>query len=86
MTSKGLVCVTRPVEWSAMSTRILIVEDDRDIADLVAHYLGKAGFTTDVISAGRDALKAIVDRPPDLVVLDQDLHVRQVYLAGQPWH
>src|SRR5437867_10930626 len=53
-----------------MSTRILIVEDDRDIADLVAHYLGKAGFTTDVISAGRDALKAIVDRPPDLVVLD----------------
>jgi len=53
-----------------VSTRILIVEDDRDIADLVAHYLGKAGFATDVMSSGREALKAITDRPPDLIVLD----------------
>ena len=53
-----------------VSSRILIVEDDRDIADLVAHYLGKAGFTTDVMSSGREALKAIGDRPPDLLVLD----------------
>ena len=53
-----------------MSTRILIVEDDRDIAELVAHYLGKAGFTTDVLSSGRDALKAIAERPPDLLILD----------------
>jgi DNA-binding response OmpR family regulator len=54
----------------AMSARILIVEDDRDIADLVAHYLGKAGFTTEVLSSGREALDAITVRQPDLVVLD----------------
>src|SRR5882762_8627674 len=30
-----------------MSTRILIVEDDPDIAQLVARYLDKAGFVTD---------------------------------------
>jgi DNA-binding response OmpR family regulator len=53
-----------------VSTRILIVEDDRDIAELVAHYLEKAGFTTDVMSSGREALKAIAERPPDLIVLD----------------
>jgi DNA-binding response OmpR family regulator len=54
----------------AMPTRILVVEDDRDIADLIAHYLGKAGFTAEIIPSGGEALKAIADRPPDLVVLD----------------
>jgi two-component system alkaline phosphatase synthesis response regulator PhoP len=53
-----------------MNTRVLIVEDNRDIADLVARYLGKAGFTTDVISSGREALAAVADHPPDLVILD----------------
>jgi DNA-binding response OmpR family regulator len=53
-----------------MRARVLIVEDDRDIADLVAHYLGKAGFTTTVLASGRDALTAIRERPPDLVILD----------------
>ncbi len=53
-----------------MATRVLIVEDDRDIADLVARYLGKAGFTTEVLSSGRDALTAIAAHPPDLIVLD----------------
>ena len=53
-----------------MATRVLIVEDDRDIADLVAHYLGKAGFTTQVLSSGREALAAIAAVPPDLIVLD----------------
>ena len=49
-----------------MRARVLIVEDDRDIADLIARYLGKAGFATDVLSSGRDALTAIRERPPDL--------------------
>ena len=53
-----------------MSTRILIVEDDPDIAELVAHYLDKAGFTTERIVSGRDALAAIAAKLPDLVVLD----------------
>ncbi|MEP7304145.1 MAG: response regulator transcription factor [Acidobacteriota bacterium] len=53
-----------------MPARVLIVEDDRDIAALVAHYFGKAGFTTDVLSSGREALAAIRERPPDLVILD----------------
>ena len=53
-----------------MNTRILIVEDDPDIAELVARYLDKAGFTTECVVSGRDALTAIAARPPDLLVLD----------------
>src|SRR5216110_1722662 len=54
----------------AMSPRILIVEDDPDIAELVAHYLDKAGYVSDRIASGRDAVAAIAARPPDLVILD----------------
>ncbi len=50
--------------------RIVIVEDDADIAGLVARYLEKAGMATEVISTGRQALAAIRAQPPDLVVLD----------------
>src|ERR1035437_9995347 len=53
-----------------MPSRILVVEDDPDIAQLVARYLEKAGFTTDVIASGRDALGAFAARPPDLLILD----------------
>jgi two-component system, OmpR family, alkaline phosphatase synthesis response regulator PhoP len=55
---------------AAMAARILIVEDDPDIAELVARYLGKAGFTTDCAAGGGQALAAIAAEPPDLLVLD----------------
>jgi DNA-binding response OmpR family regulator len=51
-------------------TRILVVEDDRDIAELVGRYLEKAGFAVEILASGRDALAALADRPPDLLVLD----------------
>jgi two-component system, OmpR family, alkaline phosphatase synthesis response regulator PhoP len=53
-----------------MATRILIVEDDPDIAELVARYLDKAGFATERAASGREAMQAISERPPELVVLD----------------
>jgi DNA-binding response OmpR family regulator len=56
--------------WALMSTRILIVEDDPDIAELVARYLDKAGFETAHAATGRDALKAIAADPPHVVILD----------------
>jgi len=51
-------------------TRVLVVEDDPDIAQLVVHYLSKAGFTAETVSGGREALSVISARPPDLLVLD----------------
>jgi DNA-binding response OmpR family regulator len=53
-----------------MASRILIVEDDPDIAELVARYLDKAGFTTERTASGREALAAVTARLPDLMVLD----------------
>jgi two-component system, OmpR family, alkaline phosphatase synthesis response regulator PhoP len=53
-----------------VSGRIVVVEDDPDIAELVGRYLERAGYTTDRIASGRDALHAVVGRPPDLIVLD----------------
>jgi len=53
-----------------MTTRVVVVEDDPDISELVGRYLDKAGYKTERIASGRDALEAIVARPPDLVVLD----------------
>src|SRR5438445_12566502 len=55
---------------AGMAARILIVEDDPDIAELVARYLDNAGFTTERAASGRDALTSISARPPDLLVLD----------------
>ena len=53
-----------------MSTRVLVVEDDPDISELVARYLDKAGYTTTRVTSGRDALDAVRSKPPDLIVLD----------------
>jgi len=49
---------------------VLVVEDDSDIAELVARYLEKAGYTTARVSSGRDALDAVRAKAPDLIVLD----------------
>jgi DNA-binding response OmpR family regulator len=51
-------------------SRILIVEDDHDIAGLVELYLKKAGHAPEVVSSGDEALARIRQTPPDLVVLD----------------
>ena len=50
--------------------RILIAEDDRDIADLVAHYVRKAGWEAHVADAGNKALSYARSNPVDLVLLD----------------
>ena len=49
---------------------ILVAEDDRDISDLIAHYLKKAGWTTHVAAAGDQALAYIRNHPVDAVILD----------------
>ncbi len=49
---------------------ILVVEDERDIADLVKYHLEKAGLVARVVGDGKQALDLIVRDRPDLVVLD----------------
>jgi DNA-binding response OmpR family regulator len=54
-------------------SRILIVEDDRDIAHLIVHYLSNAGYETAVLGNGGDALAELRRTAADLVVLDRML-------------
>jgi two-component system phosphate regulon response regulator PhoB len=53
-----------------MQSRVLIVEDEPDLAELVRFHLAKAGFAAEVAHSGRDGLEAIRRARPALVVLD----------------
>ncbi len=50
--------------------RILIAEDDRDIADLVSHYVSKTGWSVHIAAAGDEALAYVRSHPVDAIVLD----------------
>ena len=50
--------------------RILVVEDEAGIAGFVRRGLHFEGYEVDVIADGPGALRALRDRPPDLVILD----------------
>ena len=50
--------------------RILVAEDDADIAGLVRHYLEKAGFEVAVTESGREVAPLLRQVPTDLLVLD----------------
>ncbi len=51
-------------------TTLLIVEDQRDLGELIADYARAAGFTPELIADGREALVRVKARPPTLMVLD----------------
>lgn len=50
--------------------RILIIEDDAHLADVVRRYLEREGFEVDVVADGQSGLERAVDWLPDLVLLD----------------
>jgi DNA-binding response OmpR family regulator len=50
--------------------RVLVVDDDPTVREVVAGYLARAGFTVDEAADGMDALARARHTPPDLVVLD----------------
>jgi two-component system response regulator BaeR len=49
---------------------IMVVEDERELAELVRDYLVQAGYTVSVYGHGTEALAAARRQPPDLMVLD----------------
>jgi two-component system OmpR family response regulator len=50
--------------------RLLVVEDDPGIADLLCTTLGFAGFDVRTAATAGEALREVAARPPDLIVLD----------------
>lgn len=55
---------------AAGADRVLVVEDDRDIAELVAHHLRRAGYASEILTSGSEVMPLVRERPPALVVLD----------------
>jgi len=54
----------------ASKQKILVVDDDSNIAELVSLYLTKEGFETEKASNGKEAMVKIGKMNPDLVILD----------------
>lgn len=50
--------------------RILIVDDEEDLLEVLAYNLEVSGFKVDRATSGRLALDAATRKPPDLIVLD----------------
>ena len=53
-----------------MPKTVLIVEDEKEIQDLLAHHLRKEGFTPLLASDGETAINKVRKENPDLVLLD----------------
>lgn len=50
--------------------KILIVDDDANIAELISLYLAKECFDTQIVGDGESALRAVRTYQPDLILLD----------------
>ena len=71
--------------------RVLVAEDERDLARLVAVGLRRAGFAVDTVHDGDDALERLDLYAYDVLVLDRDLPrvhgddvARRLVTAGSP--
>ncbi|SNS99559.1 response regulator [Tropicimonas sediminicola] len=52
------------------SPRILIVEDEPDLAEIICDYIRREGMEAEILLEGRGAVETILRTRPDLVVLD----------------
>jgi len=72
-TAHVLQVLKQAPDWAlpgAPKPKILIVDDDPDFVESTRLVLESAGYETYAASNGRDALRAMVAAPPDLVLLD----------------
>jgi DNA-binding response OmpR family regulator len=53
-----------------MADRILVVDDEKDLLDLVVYHLTNAGYSVSTAATGEQALEKALERPPELIVLD----------------
>jgi two-component system OmpR family response regulator len=53
-----------------LAHRILVVDDDPHIRDVISFALEKAGMQTEGVRDGSEALRSFRRRPPDMIILD----------------
>ncbi len=54
----------------ATPKQVLVVEDEADLADLMAYNLRRAGYEVEVARDGATGLRQAIETPPELVILD----------------
>lgn len=50
--------------------RLLLIDDDVDLAQMLVEFLQLQGFVVDAAASGEAGLQLLTDNPPDLVILD----------------
>ena len=66
-----------------LQKRILVVDDEPDFASIVQGNLEKEGFTVDVAYNGVEGLEKVQANPPDAIVLDVMMPVKDGYIVCQ---
>jgi DNA-binding NtrC family response regulator len=56
-----------------MKKHILIVDDEADIRDLLAEYLGENGYRTTAVPSAIEAQRSVLKDPPQLIISDFQL-------------
>jgi two-component system phosphate regulon response regulator PhoB len=59
-----------PARKNNSAAKILVVEDEPDIAKVLAHVLAQEGFRVNVAATGQEAVDEVHRKPPDLMILD----------------
>jgi two-component system OmpR family response regulator len=59
-----------PAEAATTTARIVVVDDDPGIRELVSEFLGKHGFEVETAADAAGLARAIASKPPELVILD----------------
>jgi two-component system phosphate regulon response regulator PhoB len=70
MPQTATASTAQPMDTTAAPAQILVVEDERDIAALVAYHLTREGYRVRTACGGPEALEAVSHERPDLIVLD----------------
>jgi len=50
--------------------RVLVVEDEPGLAEVLADYLGASGYAAQVMNEGNQVVERVREAPPDLILLD----------------
>ncbi|MEU5853640.1 response regulator, partial [Saccharopolyspora shandongensis] len=58
------------MKHEAEARRVLVVDDEHAVRDVLRRYLERSGYEADLAEDGETALRLFAEREPDLVVLD----------------
>jgi two-component system, OmpR family, alkaline phosphatase synthesis response regulator PhoP len=60
----------RPAAGTGRITKVLVVEDEADVAEMIRYNLGKEGYDVRLSASGTDALRQAKEARPDVILLD----------------